>query len=130
MMPATSAQPDLFAARGNASKRPSGAAQLVPQLRSALRGRGWVAGAALAAELGTDLRGLRDAAHESGGYVLGGNKGYCLTLEATLIDVQAVVRRFFSQSQQMRSRAMEIERVRHGSVQNFVGAARSTTETR
>lgn len=114
---------NLFAARGDASRRPTGAAQLLPRFREALRGRGWVAGAVLARELGADLRALRDAAHESRGLVLGGNRGYCLTLEATLTEVQAVVRRFYSQSREMRERAMEIERVRHGSVQDFGGAA-------
>lgn len=123
MTSAHSLQPDLFAARGDVSRRPTGAGQLVPRFLQALRGRGWVAGCVLAAELGSDLRALRDAAHESRGLILGGNKGYCATLAASLEDVHAVTRRLYSQSQQMRERAMEIERVRHGSFQDFGGAA-------
>ena len=107
-------QPDLFAARGDRAKRPAGAAQLVSNFLEALRSRGWVAGAVLVQELGVDLRMLRAAAHESGGHILGGDKGYCATVQASLEDVTAVVNRLYSQSRAMRERAMEIERVRHG----------------
>jgi hypothetical protein len=107
--------PDLFAARGDVSKRPTGGAQLVPRFFAALRDRGWVSGAALASELDTDLRSLRDAAHQSRGGILGGQKGYCLTVQASLEDVTSVINRLYSQSREMRERAMEIERVRHSS---------------
>ena len=123
MRPADRLTRNLFAARGDSSRRPTGAAQLLPRFSEVLRGRGWVAGAVLARELDTNLRALRDAAHESRGLILGGNQGYCLTLEASLTDVQAVVRRLYSQSREMRERAMEIEKVRHGNVQDFGGAA-------
>ena len=106
-------QPDLFSARGNRSQRPSGAALLLPRFLAALRARGWVAGAILAQELGADLRTLRDAAHESGGRILGGQRGYCITTQASLEDVTATVNRLYSQAREMRERAVEIERVRH-----------------
>jgi len=122
-MPARSGQPDLFAARGDTSRRPTSAAQLLPRFRDVLRGRGWVAGATLATLLDTNLRALRDAAHESRGLILGGNRGYCLALEASLTDIQAVTRRLYSQSREMRERAMEIERVRRGTADDLDGAA-------
>src|SRR4051812_25634221 len=107
-------QPDLFAARGDSSRRPQYASRLVDPFLTALRGRGWVAGALISRELGADLRTLRAAAHESRGHILGGNRGYCRTLEAPLEDVTRVVNRLGSQAAQMWRRGMEIERVRHG----------------
>jgi len=107
--------PDLFAARGDRFKRPA-SAEMVPRFLNALQGRGWVAGAVVAQELGSNLRTVRAAAHESGGLILGGDKGYALTTQASLEDVTAVVNRHYSQARQMRARAMQIEKVRHGTV--------------
>jgi hypothetical protein len=108
-------QPNLFAASGSRGRRPRNAAQLLPRVLLALEGRGWIAGAVLARELGTDLRALRAVAHESAGQIVGGDKGYCRTIEASpsLEDVNAVVNRHYSQARAMRGRAMEIERVKH-----------------
>jgi hypothetical protein len=118
-----SVQPSLFGAGGDVSRRPTCSAQLVPRFVGALRDRGWVAGARLAVELEADLRTLRDAAHHSDGLILGGNRGYFLTLQASIEDVVAVTNRLMSQSRHMRERAMEIERVRHRCVRDVGGAA-------
>ena len=100
------------AAHGDATKRPS-VETLVPRLLGALAGRGWVSAAVLAVELRTDARALREAAHRSDGLVLGHLPGYILTTEATLEEVHAVTRRLLSQSNRMRDRVRQIERVRH-----------------
>lgn len=117
---------DLFAARGDVSRRPKGVEQLVPRMIAALDGRGWVAGAVLASQLGVDLRALRDAASHSGGRILGHQKGYALTVAVPLVDVHAVTRRLLSQSSEMKRRVADIERVRHASgvdFQDFAGGA-------
>jgi hypothetical protein len=103
---------DLFAARGDAAKRPS-VDELLPRVVAALDGRGWVSAARLSTELGADARALREAANRSSGTILGGNRGYALTRQVPLEEVTAVINRHLSQSRQMRQRAMEIERVVH-----------------
>lgn len=115
-------QPDLFAARGDARKRPS-VATLVPRMIAALDGRGWVSAATLAVELATDKRALREGAHRSDGRILGNQRGYILTTQATLEDVHKVTRRLLSQSTQMRERVRQIERVRHATCGDLGSAA-------
>jgi hypothetical protein len=110
------AHPDLFAARGDVTRRPTGGARLVPQFLESLHGRGWVSAAALASELHVDLRKLRDAAHESGGRIISGQRGYSLTWTSSVEDVYAFTKRMYSQAREMRTRAMEVERIRHGRV--------------
>ena len=105
--------PDLFAARGDRAKRPSGGAQLLPRFLGALRGRGWMAGALVAQQLGVDLRTLRATAHDSGGQIIGGQKGYALVAETPVAEVREVIARHLSQSREQRERAMEIEREFH-----------------
>jgi len=109
----TRPQRNLLSAHGDSTRRPSGAAQLLPRVLSALRGRGWVGGRALAAELHADLRALRDAASHSSGEVLGGNRGYALLAETPVAEVHAVIARHLSQSREQRKRALEIERAFH-----------------
>ena len=106
-------QPDLFSAHGDRERRPD-VGGLLPRLLDALDRRGWVSAKVLARELDTDDRSIREAAHHSGGRVLGGQRGYALTQQASLDDVQAVTRWLLSQSARMRGRVVEIERVRHG----------------
>jgi hypothetical protein len=116
-------QPDLFAACGDSAKRPHGASQLVPKFLDALTGRGWVSGAVLARELGVDLRTLRAAAHESGGLIVGHDRGYARTEQIPLVDVHRVTRRLLSQSNRMRDRVRQIEAVRHGACGDLGSAA-------
>src|SRR5262245_26972617 len=102
----------LLSAHGSSNCRPR-VGSLVPAFEQALDRRGWVSARTLALLLNVDARSLREAAHQSGGRILGGQNGYVLTSQATLEEVHAVTRRLLSQSNQMRARAMEIERVRH-----------------
>jgi hypothetical protein len=106
-------QRDLFAASGSPDRRP-GVAGLLPRLLAALDGRGWMSARVLARELDTDDRSIREAAHQSAEQILGGQRGYCLTSQASLEDVDRVTRWLLSQAGHMRGRVVEIERVRHG----------------
>lgn len=115
-------QPDLFAARGNVHRRPSVAA-LVPRMITALDSRGWVSAARLEEELDADKRALREGANRSEGRILGYQRGYILTTQATLEDVHKVTRRLLSQSNQMRERVRQIERVRHANCGDIGSAA-------
>ena len=114
-----SVQPDLFAAHGSSDRRPA-VAVLLPLVLTALKGRGWVSARVLARQLDTDDRSIREAAHKSGGRILGGQRGYCLTIQASLEDVHRVTRWLLSQAGQMRGRVAEIEKVRHGIVRSEV----------
>lgn len=80
---------------------------------AALDCRGWVGAAVLEVQLNADKRALREAANRSEGRILGNQRGYILTTQATLEDVHKVTRRLLSQSTQMRERVRQIERVRH-----------------
>jgi hypothetical protein len=108
----TSFQRNLFAAAGDATKRPNVRA-LVSRMIAALDGRGWVSAAVLIAELDTDGRSLRVAGNQSDGRILGHQRGYILTVQATLEEVNQVTRRLLSQASHMRARVAQIERVRH-----------------
>ena len=90
---------------------------------AALDGRGWVRASVLCLELDTDKRTLREAANKSAGRVVGHQCGYCLTTQAALEDVVAVVNRHLSQSREQKVRAMAIERVRHSSCGDLLGGA-------
>ena len=70
----------------------------------------------LANELGVDDRSIREAVHLIGGRVLGGQRAYCLTVQASLDDLQRVTRWLLSQAGYMRGRVVDIERVRHSGV--------------
>lgn len=98
---------------------------LVERLIAALSGRGWVSKARLCAELHDSDRNIRQAAADSGGRVVGhsGRRGYCLTAEASLADVQHVEAELLSRSASCKRRAMEIARVRHGRPDCLGGAA-------
>lgn len=115
-IPRTSdAEPNLFASHGNPRRRPSGAS-ILPAMLRALDNRGWVGASVLARELDTDVRTLRAAAASSAGQILGGQRGYLLTRQASLREVARCTARLLSQSNRMRERVAAIERVRHGGV--------------
>lgn len=108
--------PSLFdvTAQGSRKKRPRPSTSLVDRLCAELdRRAGWVSASTLATVLDVDDRAIREAAQQSAGRVLGGQRGYCLTARASLEDVQLVTRALLSQAARMRQRVLEIERVRH-----------------
>lgn len=87
-------------------------------LESVLMGRGWMTAAnvMIYAESGrrkwTD-RCLRAIAHASHGAIISGQKGYKLTREATLEEVQHSAAWLRNQAKSMLNRAVEIDRVYH-----------------
>lgn len=95
------------------AKRPKVDA-LVPQLIAVLSGRGWLTARRLKGLLQVDDRAIREAAHLSKGLVISGQRGYALTREASLEDVQHATAWMLSQASEMRRRVAEIEKVRHG----------------
>lgn len=105
-------QPSLLAARGDRRRRPL-VEDLIPRVLSFLNDRGWVSARALRESLGIDERTLREVAHKSNGRIVGGQHGYCLTEQASLREVELVVRFLLGQAGRMRQRVIEIQRVRH-----------------
>lgn len=85
----------------------------VPQLIAALSGRGWMKGKALANMLDTDDRTIRAIANASDGAIISGQKGYALTHEASVQDVQHAANWLRHQAQAMTRRAMRIEQSMH-----------------
>lgn len=87
--------------------------QTLPHLLTALDGRGWVKAKTLADELRTNDRVIREAASRSEGRIVSGQKGYCLTAQASVEDVQHAAAWLRSQAKQMTQRAYQIERALH-----------------
>ena len=93
---------------------------LPERLQRALRGRGWVTRAVLAAELRASVRDIRDAASQAGGAVLSGNDGIKLTSEATQDEVDGCCGRFSSQVHAMSTRIVQTRAVwEHSQVQKI-----------
>ena len=85
----------------------------IARLIAALRGKGWVRRRILAHDLVMTERLFRAIAHASGGQIIGSDKGYRLTLEASPEDVRAAIGRLIAQREQMQQRILDIERVYH-----------------
>lgn len=90
------------------------ASQVLPQLEAALIGRGWRSAKSLVTELGTNDRVIRQAASQSAGRIISGQRGYCLTREATTREVLHAADWLRSQAKQMTQRAFAIEQAMHG----------------
>ena len=99
-------QPTLLFTRDRMADR-------VPALIQALSGRGWVKGRDLSRLLDCDDRTVRALAHASQGRVISGQKGYALTREASVADVQHAANWLRHQAQAMTRRAMRIEQSMH-----------------
>lgn len=89
------------------------ASRLLPALLAALDGQGWVTAKRLARVLETDDRTIREAASESEGRIISGQRGYCLTQQATVQDVQHAAAWLRSQARKMEYRAYLIEKAVH-----------------
>jgi hypothetical protein len=87
--------------------------QILPRLELYLRGRGWVTRRVIAADLQTDDRTIREAASQSEGRIISGQKGYCRLVEATIPEVQHAADWLRSQAKQMLERAYAIEQAMH-----------------
>ena len=87
-------------------------ATLSDSLVSALTGRQWVTREKLSHELRVSVRAIRDAASQSRGRVICGNRGLRLTVEASDEEVDECCGRFTSQIHEMSRRVVEIRAVR------------------
>ena len=86
-------------------------ATLSDSLVSALQDRQWVTRETLARELRVSVRAIRDAASQSRGRVICGNRGLKLTAEASDEEVDECCGRFTSQIHEMSRRVVEIRAV-------------------
>jgi hypothetical protein len=99
--------PSPARAHGDVDRRPN-VAELLPRLLLALEGRGWVGARTLSVQLGTDDRSIRQAASDSGGRVIGGQNGYCLTRSASANEVRRCIGFLLGQAARMKERAFAI----------------------
>jgi len=94
-------------------RAPEPPAERVAFLLALLDGRGWQSAKALARQMDTDDRTIRAIAAASDGAVISGQRGYCLTAQASVRDVQHAASWLRHQAQQMTKRAYQIERAMH-----------------
>lgn len=84
----------------------------VDTMIAALRGNGWRTAKALGARKEADKRVLRAIAEASEGQIISGQKGYKLTIEATLEEISGTAW-LKSQGKKMIQRWIQIQRVAH-----------------
>ena len=84
----------------------------VDEMVRALKGRGWLTARQLGADKESDKRALRAIAEESEGQIISGQKGYKLTAEATLEEIEATGW-LKSQAKKMMQRWVDIQKVAH-----------------
>lgn len=77
----------------------------------------WHQGKSLVRQLGTNERVIRQIAHESGGKVLSGDKGYRLTACASIQELDHAERRLRSQARAMLRRSIQLRKARNGSAE-------------
>ena len=78
-----------------------------------LKDRGWMTAKRIGEALQLGERRIRAIAQASKGHILGGQDGYRLTFQATLVESGRTKDFLLSQSTEMRKRALEIDRVHH-----------------
>jgi len=106
-------QPQLdFSGRGDVRLRPDGA-PLVAPLIAALTDKGWRTARDLCRELGTDDRSIREAASQSEGRVISGQKGYALIESVTVEEANRAAAWLQHQAETMLRRASDIRRAMH-----------------
>ena len=95
------------------SARPIVSEEAIAHTIDALRGSGWMRASELSYLLIFSDRKIRAIAHASRGQILGGNRGYRLTLEASAEEVNEATGRLRAQREQEQQRILDIERVYH-----------------
>lgn len=85
----------------------------VAELIARLRGRGWQTARDLGADKESAKRTLRAIAEASEGQIISGQKGYKLTLEATLPEIDISAAWLRHQGEKMIQRSLDIQRLRH-----------------
>jgi hypothetical protein len=107
-----------------ARRAPKVSAKEVELLLNILRGQSWMTAMHITLEskyhIGQQVRWsdrkIRAIANASEGQVISGQRGYRLTREATIEEVQHAAAWLRHQARAMRLRALEIDRVYHGKV--------------
>lgn len=84
-------------------------AQRITALTALLDGRRWTKRAELAVSLGWTIRAVRDTASRSGGAILSGPQGLCLTAYASPDEIEHARLILLSQARQMIRRSQEID---------------------
>jgi hypothetical protein len=98
----------------------------VEKMIEMLRARDWQTAKQLGAMNERDQRVLRAIANASEGQIISGQKGYKLTIEATLPEIDRAYAWLRHQGREMIRRALEIQRVRH---RHFAAAHLSGSES-
>ena len=86
---------------------------MVLAMSAALDRRGWLTAKHLSAKMGLTDRALREIARRSDGAIISGQRGYHLTAQASVEDVQHFVSWMRSQAREMDKRALQAERAMH-----------------
>lgn len=97
---------------GASSRRPK-VDQLVPLVLEALDGKGWVTRRQLQQQYGWDDRTIREAANQSQGRIISGQKGYALVDCVTVHEAQHAADWLKHQAHEMLKRAADIQRAMH-----------------
>ncbi len=95
------------------AKAPEVTPSEVAELITRLRARDWQTARELGADKESDKRQLRAIAEASEGQIISGQKGYKLTLEATLPEIDHSAAWLRNQGEKMIQRSIDIQRVRH-----------------
>lgn len=85
----------------------------VPALIQALDGKGWRKRRDLERELGWTERDIRDVANAAQGYVIGTNRGYRLTYQASPAECDRAEKRMKHQIDAMTTRLVQIRNARN-----------------
>jgi hypothetical protein len=111
--PAESDEMDLFAWQRGRGTGPVVSDGELGQLIAALGRRRWLTAARLTEATGFNDRKLRALAADSGGRIISGQKGYCLTTEATNEEIHHAASWLESQARVMTQRAISIRKFAH-----------------
>lgn len=111
----TDAGPDLFSwnrPRGRGKALPASEAEL-ERFIAALGGRRWMTASRLRDAIGFDDKKLRDLRKLAKGRIISGQKGYCLTTEATASEIDHAASWLESQAREMQASAIDIRNFSH-----------------
>jgi hypothetical protein len=97
---------------GSRDRRPK-VDDVVPRLIAALSDRGWVTARVLSAQIGSNERALREAAHQSEGRIVSGQRGYALIENVTVAEAQHAAAWLKHQATEMLKRAGDLHRAMH-----------------
>jgi hypothetical protein len=98
----------------NHAAPPVDASDLATTLHHLRNATDWLQARDLTQLTGFDDRRLRAIASASKGHIISGNRGYRLTRQATIEEIDHCTAKLLSQADAMTARALQIQRVYHG----------------